>query len=95
MMIDQRGQEDPAGIDVGLDVVTGAFSYSGRAIAAELIRSGRQVRTITGHPGRAPQNSPIDVRPLDGAVRSLYALRRYQVRMSQVRPSINSRAASR
>ena len=65
MTTDQHGREDPAGSDVGLDVVTGAFSYSGRAIAAELIRSGRQVRTITGHPGRAPQNSPIDVRPLE------------------------------
>ncbi|HWE68862.1 MAG TPA: hypothetical protein VG205_00795, partial [Acidimicrobiales bacterium] len=47
------------------DVVTGAFSYSGQAIARELIGSGRRVRTMTGHPGRAPGNSPVDVRPLD------------------------------
>jgi uncharacterized protein YbjT (DUF2867 family) len=51
--------------DTGLDVVTGAFSYSGKAIAAALLDDGRQVRTLTGHPGRAPQGSPLDVRPLD------------------------------
>jgi uncharacterized protein YbjT (DUF2867 family) len=51
--------------DTGLDVVTGAFSYSGRAIAAALVDAGRQVRTITGHPGRAPLGSTLDVRPLD------------------------------
>jgi NADH dehydrogenase len=51
--------------DLGLDVVTGAFSYSGKAIADALIASGRHVRTITGHPDRAPPDSPIDVRPLN------------------------------
>jgi uncharacterized protein YbjT (DUF2867 family) len=51
--------------DTGLDVVTGAFSYSGRAIAAALLDDGRQVRTLTGHPDRAPHESPFDVRPLD------------------------------
>jgi NADH dehydrogenase len=51
--------------DTGLDVVTGAFSYSGRAIARTLLDSGRQVRTITGHPGRATGDSTIEVRPLD------------------------------
>jgi uncharacterized protein YbjT (DUF2867 family) len=51
--------------DSGLDVVTGAFSYSGRAIADALIDSGRRVRTITGHPGRAPEGSAIEIRPLD------------------------------
>jgi uncharacterized protein YbjT (DUF2867 family) len=51
--------------DTGLDAVTGAFSYSGRAIASALLQAGRQVRTLTGHPDRAPQNSPLDVRPLD------------------------------
>lgn len=35
------------------DVVTGAFSYSGAVIASELQAAGRQVRTLTGHPGRA------------------------------------------
>jgi uncharacterized protein YbjT (DUF2867 family) len=50
-----------------LDVVTGAFSYSGAAIARELLRRGHHVRTLTGHPERAPAGSPIDVRPLDFA----------------------------
>jgi nucleoside-diphosphate-sugar epimerase len=50
-----------------LDVVTGAFSFSGRAIAAELLAQGRSVRTLTGHPERAPAGSPIEARPLDFA----------------------------
>jgi uncharacterized protein YbjT (DUF2867 family) len=49
----------------GFDVVTGAFGYSGAAIAARLRRAGRRVRTLTGHPGRAPAGSDIEVRPLD------------------------------
>jgi NADH dehydrogenase len=53
------------GPDTGTDVVTGAFSYSGAAIARLLIGSGRRVRTLTGHPERAPENSPIDAHPLD------------------------------
>jgi uncharacterized protein YbjT (DUF2867 family) len=51
--------------DTGLDVVTGAFSYSGAAIAKALLESGRRVRSITGHPGRAPEGSPIEPRPLN------------------------------
>jgi uncharacterized protein YbjT (DUF2867 family) len=49
------------------DVVTGAFGYSGAAIARELIAAGHQVRTLTGHPGRASSGSEIGVRPLDFA----------------------------
>lgn len=49
----------------GFDVVTGAFSYSGAAIAGALERSGRRVRTLTGHPERADAGSSLDVRPLD------------------------------
>jgi uncharacterized protein YbjT (DUF2867 family) len=48
-----------------LDVVTGAFSYSGAAIARELLARGYQVRTLTAHPGRAPAGTPIESRPLD------------------------------
>jgi NADH dehydrogenase len=48
-----------------LDAVTGAFSYSGSAIAQALLDSGRRVRTLTGHPGRRPDNSPIEIRALD------------------------------
>jgi len=51
--------------DTGLDIVTGAFSYSGRAIAAELVGGGRRVRTMTGHPGRAEQDDTLETRPLD------------------------------
>ncbi|HEY5988854.1 MAG TPA: NAD(P)H-binding protein [Streptosporangiaceae bacterium] len=47
------------------DVVTGAFSYSGAAIARELQAAGRTVRTLTGHPDRAPNGTSIGVRPLD------------------------------
>lgn len=35
-----------------LDVVTGAFSYTGAAIAGQLLERGRRVRTLTGHPDR-------------------------------------------
>jgi uncharacterized protein YbjT (DUF2867 family) len=47
------------------DVVTGAFSYSGAAISIELIGRGHRVRTLTGHPGRAPAGTGIEIRPLD------------------------------
>ena len=49
------------------DVVTGAFGYSGAAIARDLLAAGHRVRTLTAHPGRAPAGTPIDVRPLDFA----------------------------
>jgi NADH dehydrogenase len=48
-----------------VDVVTGAFSYSGAAIAREIHAAGRTVRTLTGHPNRAPAGTEIDVRPLN------------------------------
>jgi nucleoside-diphosphate-sugar epimerase len=50
-----------------VDVVTGAFSYSGAAIARQLLARGRRVRTLTGHPERAPAGTPIEVCPLDFA----------------------------
>ncbi|HXN36492.1 MAG TPA: NAD(P)H-binding protein [Solirubrobacteraceae bacterium] len=36
-----------------LDLVTGAFSYTGSHIAARLLREGRSVKTLTFHPDRA------------------------------------------
>ena len=51
--------------DTGLDAVTGAFSYSGHAIAEHLLSEHRLVCTLTAHPGRAESGSPIEVRPLD------------------------------
>jgi len=47
------------------DVVTGAFGYSGAAIARELRAAGRQVRTLTGHPRAGAAGGDIDPRPLD------------------------------
>lgn len=48
-----------------VDVVTGAFSYSGAAITSELQAAGRRVRTLTGHPDRAPTGGEVEVRPLN------------------------------
>jgi NADH dehydrogenase len=53
--------------DSGIDAVTGAFSYSGAVIAARLLGSGRRVRTLTGHPGQASTDTPIEVRALSFA----------------------------
>lgn len=55
----------PADQGTGRDAVTGAFSYSGAAIAAALRARGRGVRTLTGHAGRAPADTDIEVQPLD------------------------------
>jgi uncharacterized protein YbjT (DUF2867 family) len=41
-----------------LDAVTGAFSYTGRAIAEELLSRGREVRTLSRSPG--PAGSPVE-----------------------------------
>jgi uncharacterized protein YbjT (DUF2867 family) len=53
----------------GLDVVTGAFSFTGRFIARRLLDQGRRVRTLTNHPDRpgareVAGDSVIDVAPL-------------------------------
>jgi len=50
----------------GLHVVTGAFGYSGRWIAKELLSRGRTVRTLTNAVGRDdPFNGKIEVHSLD------------------------------
>lgn len=45
------------------DVVTGAFSYTGRAIARYLIARGRRVRTLTGHPRSDPELPEVEASP--------------------------------
>src|SRR5512142_3019008 len=35
-----------------LNVVTGAFSYSGKYITRRLLALGKRIRTLTGHPQR-------------------------------------------
>ncbi len=56
--------------DTGIDVVTGAFSYSGSAIASQLQGKGRNIITLTNHPDRASETKSLDakavtVAPLD------------------------------
>ncbi|MDP3543472.1 MAG: NAD(P)H-binding protein [Elusimicrobiota bacterium] len=51
-----------------LDVVTGAFSYSGGYVAERLLAAGRRVATLTGHPGRpSPLQGRVAAHPLDFA----------------------------
>jgi uncharacterized protein YbjT (DUF2867 family) len=46
-----------------LDLVTGAFSYSGSHIAQRLLDAGHEVRTLTHHPERAhPLRDVVDAR---------------------------------
>lgn len=46
-------------LEAGMDVVTGAFGYTGRFITRRLLDAGHEVRTLTGHPGR---RDPFDGR---------------------------------
>jgi NADH dehydrogenase len=49
-----------------LDVVTGAFGYTGKYITQRLLNSGRRVRTITGHPKRANSfGNQVEIASLD------------------------------
>ena len=60
-----------------LDVVTGAFGYTGKYITQRLLDAGRRVRTITGHPNRSNSfGNQVEIAPMDfsdpaGLVRSL------------------------
>jgi len=50
-----------------VDVVTGAFSYTGRFIARRLLADGRRVRTLTNHanrPGTEDLQKELEVEPL-------------------------------
>ncbi|MCL6479043.1 MAG: NAD(P)H-binding protein [Peptococcaceae bacterium] len=49
-----------------INVVTGAFGYTGKYIARLLLEMGKQVRTITGHPGRTnPFGDRVSVFPFN------------------------------
>jgi NADH dehydrogenase len=49
-----------------VDVVTGAFSFTGRDVAARLLELGREVRTLTRHPQSAsPFGARVQAFPLD------------------------------
>lgn len=66
--------------DSRLDVVTGAFSYTGRFIARRLLADGRRVRTLTNHtrrPGTEDLLQKLEVEPLqfDDRARLRVALR--------------------
>ncbi len=67
-------------MDSRIDVVTGAFSYTGRFIARRLVADGRRVRTLTNHsnrPGTEDLQSELEVEPLqfDDRKRLVIALR--------------------
>jgi uncharacterized protein YbjT (DUF2867 family) len=48
------------------DVVTGAFSYTGKYVARRLLNAGRRVRTLTGHPNRENEfGKLVEIAPLD------------------------------
>jgi uncharacterized protein YbjT (DUF2867 family) len=50
--------------DTNVDMVTGAFSYTGAHIAQRLLASGRDVRTLTFHPERPHQlRGQVDALP--------------------------------
>jgi uncharacterized protein YbjT (DUF2867 family) len=63
--------------NTAVDLVTGAFSYTGSYIAERLLGSGRNVRTLTFHPDRAHplkgrvQNFPYRFDDLAALTRSL------------------------
>src|SRR4029450_4371882 len=49
-----------------VDVVTGAFGYTGRYITGRLLESGKSVKTLTGHPNRpSPFGDRVTVASFD------------------------------
>ncbi len=58
-------------MEPGFDAVTGAFSFTGRAIAQRLLAEERRVRTLTNHPQRpGSEDIKVDVAPLQFADRA-------------------------
>jgi len=55
-----------------LQVVTGAFGYSGKYIAARLLQAGHRVRTLTNSVGRAnPFGDQVEARPFHFADKAM------------------------
>ena len=60
-----------------MNIVTGAFGYTGRYITSLLIELGAEVKTLTGHPtranpfGRAVEVAPFNFDDPDALARSL------------------------
>jgi uncharacterized protein YbjT (DUF2867 family) len=53
-------------VGMGIDVITGAFSYTGQYVARRLLAANRLVRTLTGHPHRPhPFGDKIIALPYD------------------------------
>ena len=58
-------------MEPGFDVVTGAFGFTGRAIARRLLAGERRVRTLTNHAHRpGTEDIKVDVAPLQFADRA-------------------------
>jgi uncharacterized protein YbjT (DUF2867 family) len=52
-------------MEPGFDVVTGAFSFTGRFIARRLLADARRIRTLTNHPRRpGSEDIEADIAPL-------------------------------
>ena len=59
--------QEQQGRQTRIDAVTGAFSYTGRFIARQLLEEGRRVRTLTNHshrPGAEDLEAAVEVEPL-------------------------------
>jgi uncharacterized protein YbjT (DUF2867 family) len=86
------------------DVVTGAFSYTGKYVTRRLLRAGRRVRTLTGHPNRETEfGEQVEIAPLDfqnprGLVQSLRGAtvlyNSYWVRFSHGRATFDQAVAN-
>jgi NADH dehydrogenase len=51
-------------VDTNLNVITGAFGYTGRHITNLLLAKGKQVKTLTNHPNRPnPFGNQVSVAP--------------------------------
>lgn len=58
-------------METGFDVVTGAFGYTGRAIARRLLAQERRVRTLTNHANRpGTDDIKVEIAPLQFADRA-------------------------